>query len=149
MLPYWWHKYHLKSTSYSRCDPRGTTAPCDSSGNCFCKQNVEGDSCDRCRPGSFGLDANNPNGCLSCYCSGVSSDCHEVCHLNLILISYCKEHIVPRCWFHVPKMLRYANMTLMSTGQPLHKGADSRAGAWWQLRRFYHHRFECRESDPR
>ncbi|XP_022832802.1 basement membrane-specific heparan sulfate proteoglycan core protein-like isoform X3 [Spodoptera litura] len=70
-----------------RCDPRGTTAPCDSSGNCFCKQNVEGDSCDRCRPGSFGLDANNPNGCLSCYCSGVSSDCHEGNHFTRVPIA--------------------------------------------------------------
>ncbi|XP_028173989.1 basement membrane-specific heparan sulfate proteoglycan core protein isoform X3 [Ostrinia furnacalis] len=59
------------------CDERGSTGSCDSSGYCECKQNVEGPACDTCRPGTFGLDANDPLGCQPCYCSGVTSSCHE------------------------------------------------------------------------
>nr|XP_026490200.1 basement membrane-specific heparan sulfate proteoglycan core protein isoform X1 [Vanessa tameamea] len=66
------------------CDPRGESLPCDSSGRCQCKQNVEGEGCDRCRPGTFGLDHNNPLGCFSCYCSGVTKDCHEASHYSRI-----------------------------------------------------------------
>ncbi|KAL0852381.1 hypothetical protein ABMA28_000578 [Loxostege sticticalis] len=59
------------------CDPRGSSGPCDSSGYCQCKQNVEGPNCDSCRPGTFGLDAANPLGCHACYCSGVTTNCNE------------------------------------------------------------------------
>ncbi|KAM3968767.1 basement membrane-specific heparan sulfate proteoglycan core protein isoform 3-T3 [Aphomia sociella] len=59
------------------CDERGQEGPCDVYGNCQCKQNVEGPACDQCRPGTFGLDASNPRGCLSCFCSGVTTECHE------------------------------------------------------------------------
>ncbi|CAH2103371.1 unnamed protein product [Euphydryas editha] len=66
------------------CDPRGEAQPCDAFGRCQCKQNVEGEQCDRCRPGTFGLDSNNPRGCFSCYCSGVTNDCHEASHYSRI-----------------------------------------------------------------
>ncbi|XP_038216735.1 basement membrane-specific heparan sulfate proteoglycan core protein-like isoform X6 [Zerene cesonia] len=69
------------------CDPRGEEIPCDSNGYCSCKQNVEGESCDRCRPGTFGLEATNPLGCLNCYCSGVTSNCHEASHYTRIPIA--------------------------------------------------------------
>lgn len=39
--------------------------------------NVEGNSCDRCKPGSFALYSSNPYGCSTCYCSGVTSQCTE------------------------------------------------------------------------
>ncbi|XP_048488585.1 basement membrane-specific heparan sulfate proteoglycan core protein isoform X3 [Plutella xylostella] len=65
------------------CDPRGTDRPCEQ-GRCICKQNVEGDSCDRCRPGTFGLDASNPDGCIPCYCSGATKDCHEGVHYTRV-----------------------------------------------------------------
>ncbi|XP_069364959.1 basement membrane-specific heparan sulfate proteoglycan core protein isoform X8 [Maniola hyperantus] len=68
------------------CDPRGEQMPCDDSGYCICKQNVEGEVCDRCRPGTFGLDANNPLGCTACYCSGVTTDCHETSHYARITL---------------------------------------------------------------
>ncbi|KAJ8737484.1 hypothetical protein PYW08_000079 [Mythimna loreyi] len=80
-------EYRASTVQPCRCDPRGTTAPCDASGNCYCKQNTEGDSCDRCRPGTFGLDSNNPDGCLSCYCSGVTTDCHEGNHYTRVPIA--------------------------------------------------------------
>ncbi|CAG9782356.1 unnamed protein product [Diatraea saccharalis] len=59
------------------CDPRGSVDPYARSGYCECKQNVEGQNCDSCRRGTFGLDANYPLGCYECYCSGVTSDCYE------------------------------------------------------------------------
>lgn len=37
--------------------------------------NVYGDSCDTCRPGFFRLTSANPDGCLECWCSGVTSEC--------------------------------------------------------------------------
>lgn len=39
--------------------------------------NVEGPRCDRCKPGTFGLNGNNPKGCLDCFCSGVATECSE------------------------------------------------------------------------
>ncbi|CAK1554719.1 unnamed protein product [Leptosia nina] len=66
------------------CDPRGEEMPCDEAGRCSCKQNVEGETCSRCRPGTFGLDASNALGCLPCYCSGVTNNCHEASHYTRI-----------------------------------------------------------------
>ncbi|XP_037089474.1 basement membrane-specific heparan sulfate proteoglycan core protein-like [Pollicipes pollicipes] len=58
------------------CDSRGSqTTECDSQGRCNCKENVEGDQCDRCRPGYFGLGTDPVTGCTSCFCSGVSREC--------------------------------------------------------------------------
>ncbi|XP_060809746.1 basement membrane-specific heparan sulfate proteoglycan core protein isoform X4 [Amyelois transitella] len=66
------------------CDPRGVTIPCEDLGYCQCKQNVEGYSCDRCRAGTFGLSLDNPDGCLTCYCSGVTTECHETSNYKRI-----------------------------------------------------------------
>ncbi|XP_072931305.1 basement membrane-specific heparan sulfate proteoglycan core protein [Epargyreus clarus] len=67
---------------YCNCDPRGEAAPCTD--YCRCKQNVEGENCDRCRAGTFSLDAANPLGCTSCFCSGVTNACHEASHYSRI-----------------------------------------------------------------
>ena len=37
--------------------------------------NVEGPSCDRCRDGTFALMEQNPQGCLNCFCSKVTTHC--------------------------------------------------------------------------
>ena len=56
-----------------------------------CKENVEGRSCNNCKPGTFGLDQgwlvgwlelefsspDEQEGCLSCYCSGVTDECSD------------------------------------------------------------------------
>lgn len=47
--------------------------------------NVEGQFCDTCRDGYFSLDLNNPDGCIPCYCSGVSEACQ---------ITYIENHVV-------------------------------------------------------
>jgi hypothetical protein len=42
---------------------------------CICKYNVKGDQCDQCKRGHFYVNAITLNGCLPCFCSGVSTDC--------------------------------------------------------------------------
>lgn len=38
---------------------------------------VEGQSCDKCSSGYFGLSQQNPEGCMKCYCSGISATCES------------------------------------------------------------------------
>ncbi|XP_039603409.1 laminin subunit alpha-2 isoform X4 [Polypterus senegalus] len=60
------------------CDETLATCSCaDHTGQCTCKPNVEGEHCDRCKPGTFGLSANNPLGCSNCYCFGITATCTE------------------------------------------------------------------------
>ncbi|KAJ3653214.1 hypothetical protein Zmor_012478 [Zophobas morio] len=42
---------------------------------CRCKLNVEGWNCDKCKKGTFGIDADHPQGCISCFCSNRSTTC--------------------------------------------------------------------------
>nr|XP_020441243.1 basement membrane-specific heparan sulfate proteoglycan core protein isoform X3 [Monopterus albus] len=55
------------------CDQRGRES-C-SGGVCHCKMNVEGPSCSSCKPGTFHLSQENKDGCLSCFCMGVTQQC--------------------------------------------------------------------------
>uniref|UniRef100_A0A3Q2TNH0 Laminin subunit beta-4-like n=1 Tax=Fundulus heteroclitus TaxID=8078 RepID=A0A3Q2TNH0_FUNHE len=58
------------------CDPAGSLGGglCDaSSGRCLCKENVEGQRCDRCKHGFFNLRADNPTGCEDCRCHSLGS----------------------------------------------------------------------------
>ncbi|XP_017770697.1 PREDICTED: laminin subunit alpha-1-like, partial [Nicrophorus vespilloides] len=57
------------------CDPRGVLVDTDCDGDCSCKGNVDGKFCDHCKAGHFALQMNNPEGCSSCYCSGVTTVC--------------------------------------------------------------------------
>uniref|UniRef100_A0AAR2IJ36 Heparan sulfate proteoglycan 2 n=1 Tax=Pygocentrus nattereri TaxID=42514 RepID=A0AAR2IJ36_PYGNA len=56
------------------CDPRGSDG-CTSNGICRCKMNVEGPSCSSCKSGSFHLSPANKDGCLMCFCMGVTQQC--------------------------------------------------------------------------
>ncbi|ELR52343.1 Laminin subunit beta-3 [Bos mutus] len=54
------------------CDPDGAVpgAPCDPlTGQCVCKEHVQGERCDLCKPGFTGLTFSNPQGCRRCDCS--------------------------------------------------------------------------------
>ncbi|XP_036068153.1 laminin subunit beta-4 isoform X4 [Oryzias melastigma] len=58
------------------CDPDGSHGGglCDAlTGQCFCKENVEGWRCDRCKQGFFGLRRENPSGCYECHCHTLGS----------------------------------------------------------------------------
>uniref|UniRef100_A0A8C9RVZ6 Laminin, beta 4 n=1 Tax=Scleropages formosus TaxID=113540 RepID=A0A8C9RVZ6_SCLFO len=58
------------------CDPVGSLVggPCDpGTGHCVCKRHVEGDRCDRCRHGFYGLSRENPDGCTACRCNPLGS----------------------------------------------------------------------------
>ncbi|XP_056242096.1 basement membrane-specific heparan sulfate proteoglycan core protein isoform X12 [Seriola aureovittata] len=55
------------------CDQRGREI-C-TGGVCRCKMNVEGSSCSSCKPGTFHLSQANKDGCLSCFCMGVTQQC--------------------------------------------------------------------------
>ncbi|XP_031463805.1 basement membrane-specific heparan sulfate proteoglycan core protein isoform X5 [Phasianus colchicus] len=59
-----------------QCDTRGSTSEwCDANGLCQCKANVEGPHCATCRPHHFHLSAENPTGCLPCFCMGIVQHC--------------------------------------------------------------------------
>ncbi|XP_076668102.1 wing blister isoform X2 [Andrena cerasifolii] len=57
------------------CDSRGILPSHDCEGDCLCKANVAGELCDKCKPGHFALTKENLDGCLPCYCFGVSDRC--------------------------------------------------------------------------
>ncbi|XP_040544692.1 basement membrane-specific heparan sulfate proteoglycan core protein isoform X8 [Gallus gallus] len=59
-----------------QCDMQGSISErCDASGLCQCKANVEGPHCATCRPHHFHLSAENPVGCLPCFCMGIVQHC--------------------------------------------------------------------------
>uniref|UniRef100_A0A336LPI6 CSON010513 protein n=1 Tax=Culicoides sonorensis TaxID=179676 RepID=A0A336LPI6_CULSO len=55
----------------SRCNPYGTESTYPN-GQCNCRSGVTGTYCDQCAPGSFHL---HQNGCLECFCNGVTKSC--------------------------------------------------------------------------
>lgn len=57
------------------CDFRGTVSGGQCSEDCECKENVLGEFCDECKIGHFAMSANNPSGCLKCFCSGKTEEC--------------------------------------------------------------------------
>ncbi|GCC31495.1 hypothetical protein chiPu_0009953 [Chiloscyllium punctatum] len=59
----------------SNCDSRGTESAESYAGSCVCKANVVGRLCNQCAPGSFNLDDANLDGCLKCFCMGISKEC--------------------------------------------------------------------------
>ncbi|VDK56966.1 unnamed protein product [Anisakis simplex] len=46
-------------------------------GVCQCKAYAIGAQCDQCPPNSFHMSAENPQGCIPCFCSGVTQQCSQ------------------------------------------------------------------------
>uniref|UniRef100_A0A8C0SX89 Laminin subunit beta-3 n=1 Tax=Canis lupus familiaris TaxID=9615 RepID=A0A8C0SX89_CANLF len=82
------------------CDPDGAVpgVPCDPvTGQCVCKEHVQGERCDLCKPGFTGLTYANPQGCHRCDCNILGSrrdlPCDEETGQCL-----CLPHVVgPKC----------------------------------------------------
>ncbi|XP_052832935.1 basement membrane-specific heparan sulfate proteoglycan core protein isoform X4 [Octopus bimaculoides] len=67
-----------RNTTSCMCDPRGTVqnTQCDANTKqCRCKAFVQRTKCNACKPNYFYLSEDNPQGCLSCYCMGITNKC--------------------------------------------------------------------------
>nr|XP_047924486.1 laminin subunit beta-4 isoform X1 [Anser cygnoides]XP_047924487.1 laminin subunit beta-4 isoform X1 [Anser cygnoides]XP_047924488.1 laminin subunit beta-4 isoform X1 [Anser cygnoides]XP_047924489.1 laminin subunit beta-4 isoform X1 [Anser cygnoides] len=73
------------------CDPEGTlhNGMCESrtdpalgtvAGRCPCKENVEGDRCNRCRANHYGLSGSDPLGCQPCNCDAFGTLPFSICN---------------------------------------------------------------------
>ncbi|XP_051515995.1 basement membrane-specific heparan sulfate proteoglycan core protein isoform X1 [Myxocyprinus asiaticus] len=62
-----------------RCDQSGSEG-CSATGVCRCKMNVDGPTCSTCKQGTFHLSPANKDGCLSCFCMGVTQQCSSSSH---------------------------------------------------------------------
>ncbi|XP_061636801.1 laminin subunit beta-2 isoform X1 [Phyllopteryx taeniolatus] len=99
------------------CDPEGSEngGMCDShtaptlamvAGQCRCKTNVEGQRCDKCRTGYFGLSADNPQGCQPCRCDprgtvAGSTQCDPVsgdCFCKRLVTGRSCDQCLPEHW---------------------------------------------------
>ncbi|MGH0140359.1 UNVERIFIED_CONTAM: hypothetical protein FKN15_048109 [Acipenser sinensis] len=71
--------YGYPNCRQCECSKAGTEDDiCDSvTGQCHCKENVEGPRCGQCRVGTFHLDPANPKGCTSCFCFGATDRCRS------------------------------------------------------------------------
>ncbi|KJH49213.1 laminin EGF-like protein [Dictyocaulus viviparus] len=48
-------------------------------GKCYCKSNVDGPRCDRCKNGFWNLQSSNPDGCVPCHCHLLGTFNNEGC----------------------------------------------------------------------
>ncbi|XP_075780255.1 laminin subunit alpha-2 isoform X2 [Pelodiscus sinensis] len=57
------------------CSAKGSLNDDPCIGTCICKENVEGENCDNCKPSFFNLHQDNHRGCEECFCSGTTNIC--------------------------------------------------------------------------
>ncbi|PIO53150.1 laminin EGF-like protein, partial [Teladorsagia circumcincta] len=59
-----------------QCTGPGVSSPYPGhDGRCTCKTYAHGPNCDQCPPNTFYMSAGNPQGCIPCFCSGVTQQC--------------------------------------------------------------------------
>ena len=62
---------------------RGGNASCHAtSGQCYCKMNVQGVKCSQCKPGHFDLNGGNVDGCKECNCDPFGTKNGTICNSN-------------------------------------------------------------------
>uniref|UniRef100_A0A3Q4M2R1 Laminin subunit alpha-2 n=1 Tax=Neolamprologus brichardi TaxID=32507 RepID=A0A3Q4M2R1_NEOBR len=90
-------KCNIAGSDRQTCDQeRGACGCADRTGKCSCKENVEGDYCDHCKPDTFGLSLRNPLGCSRCYCYGLTHFCTEAQGLIRMWVSKPVFYFVPK-----------------------------------------------------
>ncbi|XP_073089464.1 basement membrane-specific heparan sulfate proteoglycan core protein isoform X4 [Manis javanica] len=127
------------------CDPQGSvSSQCDTAGQCQCKAQVEGLTCSNCRPHHFHLSANNPEGCLPCFCMGITQQCASSSYTRHLI----STHFAPGDFqgFALVNPQRNSRLTGGFTMEPVPQGAQLSFGNfahlghesfYWQLPETY------------
>ncbi|VDK17746.1 unnamed protein product, partial [Anisakis simplex] len=70
--------YEPRPQPQVHCDPAGSMSQqVGYGGQCQCKPLATGPSCGQCVPGSYHLNNKAPQGCLKCFCFGVTDQCRS------------------------------------------------------------------------
>ncbi|XP_032156611.1 basement membrane-specific heparan sulfate proteoglycan core protein isoform X9 [Sapajus apella] len=105
------------------CDPQGSvSSQCDAAGQCQCKAQVEGLTCSHCRPHHFHLSASNPDGCLPCFCMGITQQCASSAYTRHLI----STHFAPGDFqgFALVNPQRNSRLTGEFTVEPVPEGAQ-------------------------
>nr|XP_023491330.1 basement membrane-specific heparan sulfate proteoglycan core protein isoform X9 [Equus caballus] len=130
------------------CDPQGSISnQCDAAGQCQCKAQVEGLTCSHCRPHHFHLSARNPEGCLPCFCMGVTQQCASSTYTRHLI----STRFAPGDFqgFALVNPQRNSRLTGGFTVEPVPEGAQLSFGNFAQLGResFYWQLPEAYQGD--
>uniref|UniRef100_A0A0N5AN25 Laminin subunit beta-1 n=1 Tax=Syphacia muris TaxID=451379 RepID=A0A0N5AN25_9BILA len=95
-IPYYYRDPQKKITDRDACIPcncdragSDNNGICESeenperglvAGRCYCKKNVDGPRCDRCKNGFWNLSSEDPNGCKACTCNLLGTYNNEGCN---------------------------------------------------------------------
>ncbi|XP_070366845.1 basement membrane-specific heparan sulfate proteoglycan core protein isoform X9 [Equus asinus] len=132
------------------CDPQGSISnQCDAAGQCQCKAQVEGLTCSHCRPHHFHLSASNPEGCLPCFCMGVTQQCASSAYTRHLI----STRFAPGDFqgFALVNPQRNSRLTGGFTVEPVPEGAQLSFGNFAQLghESFYWQLPEAYQGDKR
>ncbi|XP_043429965.1 basement membrane-specific heparan sulfate proteoglycan core protein isoform X12 [Prionailurus bengalensis] len=114
------------------CDPKGSIgSQCDAAGQCYCKAQVEGLTCSHCRPHHFYLSASNPDGCVPCFCMGVTQQCASSSYSRHLI----STRFAPGDFqgFALVNPQRNSRLTGGFTVEPVPEGAQLSFGTFAQL----------------
>ncbi|XP_021959945.2 laminin subunit alpha-1 isoform X2 [Folsomia candida] len=126
------------------CDSHGTDdrfcnndglCSCADNGQCHCKDNVIGAKCDRCRDGTYGLEPENPDGCMECFCFHRTTKCSHGYFKWQRLALPSDRHVVPSA--NSEHQLRLVNNLIIIPDQAndiiIEKDISFSAPLYWQL----------------